>query len=61
MLNSTLDDLGKKYAIENVGFLEYLTRTNTVESLQELDSHRTSLEKGKQIIQDLRQELVILI
>ena len=47
MFNSTLDDLGKKYEIENIGFLEYLTRTNTVESLQELDSQRTSLEKGK--------------
>ena len=55
MLNSTLDDLGKKYEIEIVAFLKYLTRTNTVESLQELDSQRASFDKRKQIIPDLRK------
>ena len=55
MLNSTQDDLGKKYEIEIVTCLKYLTRTNTVESLQELDSQRTSFDKRKQIIPDLRK------
>ena len=32
LLNSTLDDLGKKYEKENFAFFEYLTRTNTFES-----------------------------
>ena len=59
LLNSTLDDLGKKYEIEYFAFFEYLTRTNTVESLQELDSQRISFDKGKQIIQDLQREFVI--
>ena len=40
-----------------MAFLEYLIRTNTVESLQELDSQRTSVDKGKQIIQDLRKRI----
>ena len=57
MLNSTLDDLGKKYEIENATFLEYITRKNTVESLQELDFQRISFNKGKQIIQDLRKRI----
>ena len=52
MLNSTLDDLGKKYEIEIVAFLKYLARTNTGVGLP-----KDFFDKKNLIIQDLRKRI----
>ena len=51
VLNSTLDDLGKKYEIEIVAFLKYLARTNTGVGLPK------DFDKKTLIIQDLRKRI----
>ncbi|XP_062579355.1 uncharacterized protein LOC134241305 [Saccostrea cucullata] len=57
VLGSRLDYLGDRYEEECVSFREYLTRRNTTESQQELDSLMASLDKGKSIIQELRKRI----
>lgn len=49
--------MGKRYERENKMFLEYLIRTNTSESQQELDSQKAIFDKGKDIIQKLRKSI----
>lgn len=46
--------MGKRNERENKMFLEYLIRTNTSESQQELDSQKAIFDKGKAIFQKLR-------
>ena len=52
-LRSNLLTHSDKYEKIYVTFLEFLKHTNTRESLKELDSQRTTFERGKAIIQEL--------